>query len=141
MRIALAAAIALAASAPAAFAQAPAAQAAQAAPRPATRATLARRIDAVLDRPALAPATWGVEVREIATGRVLYARNAGKNMKPASTLKVVTTAATSRTPGSSPSGAPSTWPARSSRWRAPGRARTSSARSRTTPSWRGCSTR
>jgi D-alanyl-D-alanine carboxypeptidase/D-alanyl-D-alanine-endopeptidase (penicillin-binding protein 4) len=64
-----------------------------AAPRPATRATLARRIDAILDRPALAAATWGVEVREIAGGRVLYARNAEKNMKPASTLKVVTTAA------------------------------------------------
>ena len=56
-------------------------------------ATLAQRIDAVLDRPALAPAFWGVEVRSLRTGRVVYARNAAKNFKPASTLKVVTTAA------------------------------------------------
>lgn len=56
-------------------------------------APLARRIDAVLDRPALAAAFWGVEVRSVRTGRVLYARNADKNFKPASTLKVVTTAA------------------------------------------------
>lgn len=54
---------------------------------------LQRRIDAVLDRPAFAPAFWGVEVRDVRTGRVLYARNAHKNFKPASTLKVVTTAA------------------------------------------------
>lgn len=78
-----AAALALVVSAGAALAEAP----------PARVTPLARRIDAILDRPALAPATWGVEVREIAGGRVLYARNAGKNMKPASTLKVVTTAA------------------------------------------------
>ena len=58
------------------------------------RATpLQRSIDAILDRPALAPAFWGVEVRDVKTGRVLYARNAEKNLKPASTLKVVTTAA------------------------------------------------
>jgi len=95
MRLAPAAVVTLVTSALPALAQAPAAQAqaAATAPRPATGATLARRIDAILDRPALAAATWGVEVREIATGRVLYARNAGKNMKPASTLKVVTTAA------------------------------------------------
>ena len=56
-------------------------------------ATLQRRIDAILDRPALAPAFWGVEVRSTRSGRILYARNAEKNFKPASTLKVVTTAA------------------------------------------------
>jgi len=54
---------------------------------------LQRRVDAALDRPALAPAVWGVEVRNVRTGAVVYARNAGKNFKPASTLKVVTTAA------------------------------------------------
>jgi D-alanyl-D-alanine carboxypeptidase/D-alanyl-D-alanine-endopeptidase (penicillin-binding protein 4) len=64
------------------------------APAPAARATpLQRSIDAVLDRPALAPAFWGVEVRDVRSGRVLYARNAEKNLKPASTLKIVTTAA------------------------------------------------
>ena len=56
-------------------------------------APIQRRIDAILDRPALQSAFWGVEVRSIRTGRILYARNAGKNFKPASTLKVVTTAA------------------------------------------------
>lgn len=54
---------------------------------------LQARIDALLDRPALAPGSWGVEVRNTRTGAVAYARNAEKNMKPASTLKVVTTAA------------------------------------------------
>ncbi len=54
---------------------------------------LARAIDRVVDRAAFAPAFWGIEVRSLKTGRVLYARNAGKNFRPASTLKLVTTAA------------------------------------------------
>ena len=56
-------------------------------------AALKRSIDAIVDRPAWAPAFWGIEVRDLRGGRVLYARNAGKNLKPASTMKVVTTAA------------------------------------------------
>jgi D-alanyl-D-alanine carboxypeptidase/D-alanyl-D-alanine-endopeptidase (penicillin-binding protein 4) len=56
-------------------------------------AALKRAIDAIVDRPAFAPAFWGVEVRDLRSGRVLYARNAGKSLKPASTMKVVTTAA------------------------------------------------
>jgi D-alanyl-D-alanine carboxypeptidase/D-alanyl-D-alanine-endopeptidase (penicillin-binding protein 4) len=56
-------------------------------------AALKRSIDALVDTPALAPAFWGIEVRDLRSGRVLYARNAGKNLKPASTMKVVTTAA------------------------------------------------
>ena len=67
---------------------------AQDAPAPARYATpLARRIDAILDQPAFEASFWGVEIREVRSGRVLYARNAEKNMKPASTQKVVTTAA------------------------------------------------
>ncbi len=54
---------------------------------------LARRLDGILDRPALASAFWGVEVRSLSTGRVLYTRNPAKNLKPASTMKIVTTAA------------------------------------------------
>jgi serine-type D-Ala-D-Ala carboxypeptidase/endopeptidase (penicillin-binding protein 4) len=54
---------------------------------------LKRGIDTILDRAVFAPAWWGVEVRDLRSGRVLYARNAGKNMKPASTMKLVTTAA------------------------------------------------
>ena len=50
-------------------------------------------IDRIVDRPAFAGAFWGIEVRSLKTGKVLYARNAEKNLKPASTLKVVTTAA------------------------------------------------
>jgi serine-type D-Ala-D-Ala carboxypeptidase/endopeptidase (penicillin-binding protein 4) len=55
--------------------------------------SLQKAIDRVLDRPAFAPGVWAAEVRSLRTGRVLYARNAEKNMKPASTTKLVTTAA------------------------------------------------
>jgi D-alanyl-D-alanine carboxypeptidase/D-alanyl-D-alanine-endopeptidase (penicillin-binding protein 4) len=54
---------------------------------------LKKRIDAIVERPAFAPAFWGIEVRDLRSGRVLYAKNAEKNFKPASTLKLVTTAA------------------------------------------------
>jgi len=54
---------------------------------------LQKAIDGVLDRPAFASGFWAVEVRSLRSGRVLYARNAEKNMKPASTAKLVTTAA------------------------------------------------
>ncbi|MET0556509.1 MAG: D-alanyl-D-alanine carboxypeptidase/D-alanyl-D-alanine-endopeptidase [Vicinamibacteria bacterium] len=80
MRAAFAAALALAVAAPVLARE----------PSP---AALKRAIDAIVDRPAFAPAFWGIEVRDLRSGRVLYARNAGKNLKPASTLKVVTTAA------------------------------------------------
>jgi D-alanyl-D-alanine carboxypeptidase/D-alanyl-D-alanine-endopeptidase (penicillin-binding protein 4) len=56
-------------------------------------AILKKRIDAVVERPAFASAFWGIEVRSLERGNVLYARNAGKDLKPASTLKLVTTAA------------------------------------------------
>ena len=54
---------------------------------------LAARIDSVLARPHLARAQWGIEVRDAATGRVLYARNAARPMVPASNLKLVVAAA------------------------------------------------
>jgi D-alanyl-D-alanine carboxypeptidase/D-alanyl-D-alanine-endopeptidase (penicillin-binding protein 4) len=50
-------------------------------------------IERVVERPAFAPAFWGIEVRSLRSGRVLYARNAEKHLKPASTLKLLTTAA------------------------------------------------
>lgn len=50
-------------------------------------------IDRIVDRSAFAGAWWALEVRSLRTGKVLYARNAEKNVKPASTLKLVTTAA------------------------------------------------
>jgi D-alanyl-D-alanine carboxypeptidase/D-alanyl-D-alanine-endopeptidase (penicillin-binding protein 4) len=54
---------------------------------------LRREIERIVARPALAHAWWGIEVRSLRSGRVLYARDAEKNFKPASTLKLVTTAA------------------------------------------------
>jgi serine-type D-Ala-D-Ala carboxypeptidase/endopeptidase (penicillin-binding protein 4) len=59
----------------------------------APRRTLAQAIDRVVERPAFAAALWGIEVRSLQTGAVLYARDAQKNLKPASMLKVVTAAA------------------------------------------------
>ena len=56
-------------------------------------ASLPRAIDRILDRPAFAPGFWAVEVRSLRTGKILYARNADKNLKPASTAKLVVTAA------------------------------------------------
>jgi D-alanyl-D-alanine carboxypeptidase/D-alanyl-D-alanine-endopeptidase (penicillin-binding protein 4) len=70
-------------------AQAPVPARAAAAPR----GPLPRRLDAIVDAPRFAHAWWGVEVRSLRTGNVLYARNAERNLKPASTLKLLTTAA------------------------------------------------
>jgi D-alanyl-D-alanine carboxypeptidase/D-alanyl-D-alanine-endopeptidase (penicillin-binding protein 4) len=44
-------------------------------------------------RKAFVPAFWGIEVRSLRNGRVIYALNAEKNLRPASSLKLVTTAA------------------------------------------------
>ncbi|HUG53012.1 MAG TPA: D-alanyl-D-alanine carboxypeptidase/D-alanyl-D-alanine-endopeptidase, partial [Vicinamibacteria bacterium] len=54
---------------------------------------LQRALDAIVDAPRFGQAWWGVEVRSLRTGRVLYGRNPQRNVKPASTLKLVTTAA------------------------------------------------
>jgi serine-type D-Ala-D-Ala carboxypeptidase/endopeptidase (penicillin-binding protein 4) len=54
---------------------------------------LGREIDRVVERPEFAAAFWGVEVRSLASGRTLYSLNAGRAFRPASTLKLVTTAA------------------------------------------------
>lgn len=53
------------------------------------------RIDATLRRPAVASAEWGVQVRDVASGEVLYARGADHRMVPASNLKLVVAAAAS----------------------------------------------
>jgi D-alanyl-D-alanine carboxypeptidase/D-alanyl-D-alanine-endopeptidase (penicillin-binding protein 4) len=54
---------------------------------------LGRAIDRIVDRPELAHAFWGIEVRSLGSGKTLYERNADKAFRPASTLKLVTTAA------------------------------------------------
>ncbi|MFL5541973.1 MAG: D-alanyl-D-alanine carboxypeptidase/D-alanyl-D-alanine-endopeptidase [Longimicrobiaceae bacterium] len=55
-------------------------------------AALAERIDAILARPGLRGADWGIEVRDAGSGRVLYARSAARPFIPASNLKLLVTA-------------------------------------------------
>ena len=55
-------------------------------------AALADRIDAILARPGLSGADWGIEVRDAESGRVLYARSAARPFIPASNLKLLVTA-------------------------------------------------
>ena len=54
---------------------------------------LRKAVDAIVSRPDFAAAFWGIEVRSLGTGRTLYARNAEKAFRPASNMKLVTTAA------------------------------------------------
>ena len=54
---------------------------------------LKKAIEPILSRPDFASAFWGIEVRSLETGRLLYARNAEKAFRPASNMKLVTTAA------------------------------------------------
>jgi D-alanyl-D-alanine carboxypeptidase/D-alanyl-D-alanine-endopeptidase (penicillin-binding protein 4) len=54
---------------------------------------LRREIERVVSRPEFDSAFWGIEVRSLDTGRTLYALNAERAFRPASTLKLVTTAA------------------------------------------------
>ncbi len=56
-------------------------------------AALKKAVDRILDRPQFEPLFWAAEIRSGKTGQVLYERNARKNMTPASTMKLVTTAA------------------------------------------------
>ncbi|HEV7586865.1 MAG TPA: D-alanyl-D-alanine carboxypeptidase/D-alanyl-D-alanine-endopeptidase [Longimicrobium sp.] len=76
-------------------------RAASGATEAAARPALAARIDAILERPSLRAADWGIEVRDAGTGRVLYARSAARPFIPASNLKllVTTTAAHHLDPG------------------------------------------
>ena len=54
---------------------------------------LRKAIDPIVARPEFASAFWGIEVRSLASGRTLFARNAEKAFRPASNMKLVTTAA------------------------------------------------
>jgi D-alanyl-D-alanine carboxypeptidase/D-alanyl-D-alanine-endopeptidase (penicillin-binding protein 4) len=56
-----------------------------------TPSSLRERIEAVLARPSLSRADWGIEVRDAASGRLLYARNADRLFIPASNLKLLVT--------------------------------------------------
>jgi D-alanyl-D-alanine carboxypeptidase/D-alanyl-D-alanine-endopeptidase (penicillin-binding protein 4) len=59
-------------------------------------AALAARIDSIVSRGPLARAHWGIEVRDAATGRALYRRDADRHFMPASNLKLVVAAAAAR---------------------------------------------
>ena len=54
---------------------------------------LKKAIEPIVTGGELAAAFWGIEVRSLESGRTLYARNATKAFRPASTQKLVTTAA------------------------------------------------
>jgi D-alanyl-D-alanine carboxypeptidase/D-alanyl-D-alanine-endopeptidase (penicillin-binding protein 4) len=60
---------------------------------------LAADMDRVFNAPVMAQGLWGVEVRSLDSGRVLYARNADKLMMPASNMKIVTLATAATTLG------------------------------------------
>lgn len=63
------------------------------APRPLraqSTASLAHRIQKVMDRPAFAHANFGIEFYDISTGKIVYSINANKLFVPASTTKTLT---------------------------------------------------
>lgn len=57
-----------------------------------TEAATAAAIAEILDDPDLPAAFWGLVVHDARTGRVVFSRNADKNLLPASNLKLFTTA-------------------------------------------------
>ena len=62
-------------------------------------AELRRDLEAVFAAPIMAHANWGVVVRSLSTGELLYERNPDKLMVPASNMKIVTLAAAARVIG------------------------------------------
>jgi len=70
-------------------------------PAPAARAErdLGADLDRVFAAPIMSQALWGVEVKSLDSGRVLYERNARTLMMPASNMKIVTLATAAETLG------------------------------------------
>ncbi|HWK12624.1 MAG TPA: D-alanyl-D-alanine carboxypeptidase/D-alanyl-D-alanine-endopeptidase [Vicinamibacterales bacterium] len=60
---------------------------------------LAADLDRVFGAPAMAQGLWGVEIKSLDSGRVLYALNPRKLMMPASNMKIVTLATAARSLG------------------------------------------
>ncbi|MGH8183262.1 MAG: D-alanyl-D-alanine carboxypeptidase, partial [Rhodanobacteraceae bacterium] len=67
------------------------AQTASAVPTQAAAATLAGDIDAYIAQPQFARADWGIAVRSLDTGKVIYQHNADRLFVPASNAKLFTT--------------------------------------------------
>src|SRR5581483_1859107 len=55
--------------------------------------SLSARLDNLLSAPDVTRSFWGVEIVDLSTGRLLYARNEDKLFTPASNTKLFTTAA------------------------------------------------
>jgi D-alanyl-D-alanine carboxypeptidase/D-alanyl-D-alanine-endopeptidase (penicillin-binding protein 4) len=66
---------------------------------PAADRALRRDLDAIFGAPVMDRALWGVEVKSLDSGRVLYTRNARTLLMPASNMKIVTLAAAAETLG------------------------------------------
>jgi D-alanyl-D-alanine carboxypeptidase/D-alanyl-D-alanine-endopeptidase (penicillin-binding protein 4) len=60
---------------------------------------LAADLDRIFNAPVMEQGLWGVEVKSLDTGRVLYARNPRTLMMPASNMKILTLAAAAETLG------------------------------------------
>ena len=60
---------------------------------------LQRQLATVFNAPVTAHSAWGIEVRSLDRGDLLFAHNAGKLMMPASNMKVLTLAAAAETLG------------------------------------------
>lgn len=61
--------------------------------------SLTRDLDRIFAAPVMEHGIWGVEVKALDSGRVLYRRNAGTLMMPASNMKILTLAAAAETLG------------------------------------------
>jgi len=69
---------------------------------------LARAIEAILKRDVFVPAIVAIDIRDLDTGQVLFEKNASLNVKPASTMKLFTTAAILDAEGPEGAAAPTT---------------------------------
>jgi len=73
-----------------------------------TKDSLAQAIETILRREVFGPAIVAIDIRDMETGRVLFEKNAGLNVKPASTMKLFTTAALLDAEGETPAASPTT---------------------------------
>jgi serine-type D-Ala-D-Ala carboxypeptidase/endopeptidase (penicillin-binding protein 4) len=70
-----------------------------AAKKPASKKDLAKEINAIVSQPPLERAHWGIDVRELDSGKVIYSLNPEQLFLPASNTKLFTTAAALATAG------------------------------------------
>ena len=68
-------------------------------PNPRVERVLTSDLDRIFGAQLTSNALWGVQIKSLETGRVLYSRNAATLMMPASNMKIVTLAAAAETLG------------------------------------------